>query len=156
MPRFKPSMSPLLFSQNMFVIVTTQKSLFSATGGTLSETGSQPEQDRHGTPLSARGLPITPLQKGGDKLDAEDHDNDEDPPGDDDGNDPYGDTGGDYDDPDDFGFGHRVRRHPTVRHQPDPRNAMGEQIRENTIRKRISSTSLYYPTDPLNIRMQIK
>jgi hypothetical protein len=27
-----------------------------ATGGNLSETGSQREQDRHGTPLSARGL----------------------------------------------------------------------------------------------------
>jgi hypothetical protein len=37
-----------------------------------------------------------------------------------------------------------------VRHQTDPRNAKGEQIRENTIQKRITSTSLYYPTDPLN------
>jgi hypothetical protein len=27
---------------------------------------------------------------------------------------------------------------------------MGEQIRENTIRKRITSTLLYYPKDPLN------
>jgi hypothetical protein len=88
-----------------------------ATGGNLSETGSQPEQDRHGTPLSARGLPITPWQKGGNKLVTDDHE-DDDNPGDDDGNDPYGNTGGDYDDPDDFGFGHRVRQHPTVSHQP--------------------------------------
>jgi hypothetical protein len=29
-------------------------------------------------------------------------------------------------DPDDFGFGHRVGRHPTVLHQPDPRNAKWE------------------------------
>jgi hypothetical protein len=27
---------------------------------------------------------------------------------------------------------------------------MGEQIRENTIQKRITSTSLYYPIDPLD------
>jgi hypothetical protein len=112
-----------------------------ATGGNLSETGSQPEQDRHGTLLSARGLPITPWQKGGDKLVTDDHEDDDDP-GDDDGNDPYGNTGGDYDDPDDFGFGHQVQRQSTVHHQPDPRNAMGEQIRENTIRKKITSALL--------------
>jgi hypothetical protein len=79
-----------------------------ATGGNLSETGTQPEQDRHGTPLSARGLPLTPWQKGGNKLDANDHDRDE-PGGDNDGDDLYGNAGGDYDDPDDFGFGHRVQ-----------------------------------------------
>jgi hypothetical protein len=71
-----------------------------ATGGNLSETGSQPEQDRHGTPLSACVLPITPWQKGGNKLDADDHDKDA--LGDDDGNDLYGNAGGDYDDPDDL------------------------------------------------------
>jgi hypothetical protein len=48
-------------------------------------------------------LPLTPWQKGGDQLDNNDGDN---PGDDDDGNDPYGDAGGDYDDPDDFGFGH--------------------------------------------------
>jgi hypothetical protein len=86
-----------------------------AAGGNLSETGSQPDQDRHGTPLSACGLPITPWQNGVDKLVIDDHEVDNDP-GDDDGNDPNGNDGGDYDDPDDFGFGHRARRPPTVRH----------------------------------------
>jgi hypothetical protein len=94
-------------------------------------------------------LPLTPWQKGGDKLEANDDDRDK--PGDDnDGNDPYGNAGEDYNDPADFGFGHRVGWYPLVQHQPDPRNAMGEQIRENTIQKRLTSTSLYFPKDPLN------
>jgi hypothetical protein len=126
--------------------------------GDLSETESQPKQDRHGTPLSARGLPFTPWQKGGDQLDQDDGDG----PGDDnDDNDPYVNAGGDYNDPDDFGFGHHTTaycaaQYPLARHQPDPRNAMGEQIKENTIQKRITSTSLYYPKDQKITRMQIK
>jgi hypothetical protein len=65
-----------------------------AMGGNLSETGSQPDQDRHGMPLSAHGLPVMPWQNGVDKVVTDEHEVGDDP-GDDDGNDPYGFNGGD-------------------------------------------------------------
>jgi hypothetical protein len=64
----------------------------------------------------------------------------------------FGDAGG-YDDPENFGFGHSTNKcnpHHPLTCQPEARTSMGEQIRDNAVRKKITSTLLNCPKDPLN------
>ena len=117
---------------------------------------------KHGMELSERGLPVTPWHS----KSRVSHSTS--PPfGAPEGSDAEGYEdlydGEDYDDPDDFDTGRpfpswqrppRFSR-PSAPHQhprPLPRPTLGEQNAENNIRKRVTSTSLYYtwdPTDPM-------
>jgi hypothetical protein len=82
-----------------------------------------------------RGAPIAWPMEGDD-----DKDGDDDP----DPEDPYGQ---DYDDPNDFNRGsHRHSRRDSAPPR-DQRSSMGKQVIENNHRRRITSTSRYYPKD---------
>jgi hypothetical protein len=102
-------------------------------------------RNHHGTPLSAQGLPLTswPSKTDRNKDEAGGQDPDD--------KEPYGgDDDDDYDDPDDFDTGHPGQC-PMQSAPPrlDYRNPVGEQIKENNMRKRVLSVSLYYPFNPL-------
>jgi hypothetical protein len=114
----------------------TNSQAMSAQGSVQGKV-TQPDKAKD-TPKGTHTFRGAPIDWPMDGDDDKDEDDDPDP------KDPYGQ---DYDDPNDFNRGsHQHPRHSSAPPR-DQQSTMGKQVIENNIRRRITSTSCYYPKD---------